>query len=133
MKILLIDDSTLSRNIIKRSLGEGHEIIEAGDGMRGLELYFVERPELVFLDLTMPNMSGLDVLAQLKQMDPDVRVIIGTADIQDFTRNQAETLGAAAFVLKPFTADAIQSAVQRAMDPSDHPDQGSQPGRKNLP
>lgn len=115
MKILLIDDSTLSRNILKRLLGVGHQFIEADDGMRGLELYFVEKPELVFLDLTMPNVSGLEILAQLRALDPLARVIIGTADIQDFTRSQAESLGAAAIVNKPFTPDTIQKAVELVM------------------
>lgn len=126
MKILLIDDSTLSRNILKRLLGTGHQIIEADDGMRGLELYFVEKPELVFLDLTMPNVSGLEVLAQLKALDPLARVIIGTADIQEFTRSQAESLGAAAIVNKPFTPDTIQKAVEMVMGGTISGDAGKQ-------
>lgn len=112
MKILLIDDSTLSRNILKRFLGEGHQFVEADNGMRGLELYFVEKPDLVFLDITMPNVSGLDILAQIKAIDPQARVIIGTADIQEFTRDQAESLGASAIINKPFTPDTVQNAVQ---------------------
>lgn len=119
MKILLIDDSALSRNILKRLLGESHQFIEADDGMRGLELYFIEKPDLVFLDLTMPNMGGMDVLAQLKQLDPAARVIVGTADIQNFTREQAESLGAAAVVNKPFTPEMIQKAVQAATEESE--------------
>lgn len=116
MKILLIDDSALSRNILKRFLGETHLFVEAEDGMRGLELYFVEKPDLVFLDLTMPNMSGMEVLAQLKQLDPAARVIVGTADIQDLTREAAKTLGASAVVNKPFTPEMIQQAVHAAIE-----------------
>lgn len=119
MKILLIDDSALSRNILKRFLGDVYHFVEAEDGMRGLELYFIEKPDLVFLDLTMPNMSGMEVLAQLRQLDPTARVIVGTADIQDLTRAQAESLGAAAVVNKPFTPETLHKAVQAAMEESE--------------
>jgi two-component system, chemotaxis family, chemotaxis protein CheY len=107
VKILIIDDSLLSRNILKRYLGDQHAYLEAEDGMRGLELYFVEKPDLVFLDLTMPTMNGLDVLSQIKTMDPHSRVIVASADIQDFTRQKAESYGASAFLNKPFTADSV--------------------------
>jgi two-component system chemotaxis response regulator CheY len=108
MKVLLIDDSTLSRNILKRALGEGHEFIEASEGMRGLELYFIEKPDLVFLDLTMPGANGLEILQQLRAVD--------TADIQNFSRQKAELFGAAAYLNKPFTAETVQQAVQQAME-----------------
>jgi two-component system chemotaxis response regulator CheY len=116
MKLLLIDDSTLSRNILKRALGAEHQYVEAGDGMRGLELYFIEKPDLVFLDLTMPGMNGMEILEQLRQMDANARVIVGTADIQSVTRQMASNLGAAAFLNKPFTEDSVQEAVRQALE-----------------
>jgi two-component system, chemotaxis family, chemotaxis protein CheY len=115
MKILLIDDSTLSRNILKRSLAGNHEFFEAENGMRGIELFYVEKPDLVFLDLTMPDSNGLEILEQLKQMDAQARVIIGTADIQEFTRQQANELGASAYLNKPFTPDVVQEVVNKVM------------------
>jgi len=115
MKILLIDDSALSRNILKRLLGEGHQFVEAVDGMRGLELYFLEHPDIVFLDLTMPGVKGLEVLEKIRQMDPNARIIIATADIQDLTRLEAGQMGADAFVNKPFTHEGVQSAVKEIM------------------
>ncbi len=119
MKILLIDDSALSRNLIKRALGDQHAFAEANDGMRGLELYFLERPDVVILDLTMPGMNGLDVLAQIKQMDPRARIVIGTADIQDLTRQKAVELGATGFLTKPFTPENVREAVERASQQAD--------------
>lgn len=119
MKILLIDDSTLSRTILKRALGSGHAFVEAGDGMRGLELFFIEKPDLVFLDLTMPGSNGLDILEQLRQVDPSARVIVGTADIQEYSRTKAEELGAAAYLTKPFTPEAVQEAVRQATEEMD--------------
>ena len=116
MKILIIDDSLLSRNILKRTIGIEHECIEASDGMRGLELYFLEKPDLVFLDLTMPGISGMEILQQLREVDPKARVIIGTADIQNFSRQRAEELGAAGYVAKPFTPDSVQDVIRRVIE-----------------
>lgn len=129
MKILLIDDSSLSRNILKRSLGEGHEFIEADNGMRGLELYFLEKPDVVILDLTMPGANGLEILEQLRTMAPDARIIIGSADIQDATRVRAQELGASAYLTKPFTPDRVQEVIRFVMQ-SQRPS-GDQPGNPN--
>ncbi len=116
MKVLLIDDSTLSRNILKRSLGSAYQYIEADDGMRGLELYFIEKPDLVILDLTMPGVNGMDILQQLRRIDPQARIIIGTADIQNFSRQRAVELGASAYLNKPFTPESVQEIVQQVMN-----------------
>lgn len=118
MKVLLIDDSNLSRTILKRSLGTEHTYIEAENGMRGLELFFIEQPDLVFLDLTMPGMNGLEILEKLREMDVNAKVIIGSADIQEFTRLRAEELGASAYLTKPFTPDGVQDIVRRVMGES---------------
>jgi two-component system, chemotaxis family, chemotaxis protein CheY len=116
MKILLIDDSNLSRKILRRSLGESHTYIEAEDGMAGLESYFLDRPDLVILDLTMPGMNGLDVLARLKEFDPESKVIIATADIQDETRRIADELGALGFLNKPFSDENIRTVIKNHID-----------------
>ncbi len=118
MKVLLIDDSTLSRTILKRSMGSEHLFIEAENGMRGLELFFIERPDLVFLDLTMPGMNGLEILEKLHEIDANAKVIIGSADIQEFTRRRAEELGASAYLNKPFTPEGVQDAIRRVMGES---------------
>jgi two-component system chemotaxis response regulator CheY len=115
VKILLIDDSALSRSIVKRALGDEYSYIEAIDGISGLELYFLEKPDLVFLDLTMPGLNGIEVLAKLREMDPNVRVVIGTADIQDLSRRQAEALGALDFIVKPFNPESIQTVVRKIL------------------
>jgi two-component system, chemotaxis family, chemotaxis protein CheY len=130
MKVLLIDDSTMSRNILKRALGEDHEYVEAGEGMRGLEMYFTEKPDLVFLDLTMPGVSGMEILNQLRQIDQDARIIISTADIQDFSRQQASDLGASAYLTKPFTVDGVQEAVRQAMEARSSSTGPERPGDK---
>ena len=68
MKVLIVDDSALSRRTLRRILeSAGYEVVEADDGMTALEVYFLEKPNLVLLDLVMKGMYGLDVLVKLPE------------------------------------------------------------------
>jgi two-component system, chemotaxis family, chemotaxis protein CheY len=115
-KILVVDDSGLSRRIARRILQEaGHEVDEAADGLSALERYAVDRPDLVLLDVTMAEMNGLEVLQQLRAIDPEARVVMATADVQTSTRTMAEAAGAAGFVAKPLTPGTLVRAVADAL------------------
>jgi two-component system chemotaxis response regulator CheY len=110
--ILVVDDSALSRRILRRILeAAGHSIHEADDGMVALEHYVLDQPDLVLLDMTMRGMHGLDVLGKLREMDPQARVIVATADIQRSTRELVGAAGGSGFVSKPFEAERLLSAV----------------------
>jgi two-component system, chemotaxis family, chemotaxis protein CheY len=112
-KIMIVDDSQLSRRILRGLLEpHGHEVVEEADGMAALERYFLEKPSCVFLDMTMKGMHGLDVLSKLRAMDPNAKVIIGTADIQSSTREMTAAQGACAFIEKPFTAEKVAQALE---------------------
>lgn len=114
--ILVIDDSALSRRILRRILeAEGHQIREADDGMVALEQYLLEQPDLVLLDMTMRGMHGLDVLSKLREMDPQARVIVASADIQRSTRELVDAAGGSGFVSKPFDAERVLSAVNTVL------------------
>ena len=111
-KIMVVDDSAMSRRSLRRVLeSDGYLVIEAEDGMTALEKYHLERPDLVMLDMLMKGMYGLDVLAKLREMDDQARVIIVSADIQNSTKNLASEGGARAFVNKPFAASALLETV----------------------
>uniref|UniRef100_A0A7C4VRP9 Response regulator n=1 Tax=Desulfatirhabdium butyrativorans TaxID=340467 RepID=A0A7C4VRP9_9BACT len=115
-KILVVDDSMLSRRMMRTILeSDGHEVCEATDGMSGIERYFLEKPDLVTLDLTMEGLHGLDVLARIRQIDPKARVIVASADIQDATRALVMEAGAKAFVNKPFNPRQVLEAVRSAL------------------
>ena len=115
-KILVVDDSGMSRRTLRKILEPaGHEIIEADEGIVALERYFLERPDLVFLDLTMTGMYGIDVLNKLREMDPQARVIIASADIQSSTRELVDAGGASAFINKPFSSDKVLNAVSETL------------------
>jgi len=115
-KILIVDDSALSRRTLRRILETaGYEVAEADDGMTALELYFLEKPRLVLLDLVMKGMYGLDVLAKLREMDPAAQVVVASADIQSSTRKMVDEAGARAFINKPFVSEQVLAAVEAAL------------------
>ena len=115
-KILIVDDSALSRRTLRRILeSAGYEAVEADDGMAALEIYFLEKPRLVLLDLVMKGMYGLDVLLKLREMDPQVRAVVASADIQSSTREMADEAGALGFINKPFVAEQVIAAVESAL------------------
>lgn len=113
-KILIVDDSSMSRRILRRILESvDHEVVEAGDGAAGLEQFYLEKPDLVFLDLTMRDMYGLDVLSNLREIDPDICVIIASADIQDSTREMVTAAGANAFINKPLSPEKVLEVLEK--------------------
>ncbi len=111
-KVLLVDDSKLARRSLRQILEPaGFAVVEAEDGMGALERYFLEKPDVVFLDLLMQGMHGFDVLKKLREMDPQARVLVVSADIQTSSRAMAEAAGASGFIEKPFDAQQIIEAV----------------------
>ena len=115
-RILVVDDSGLARRGTRRVLeGAGHSVSEAEDGMVALERYFVEKPDLVVLDLVMKGMYGLEVLAKLRELDPGARVIVLSADIQTSSRRMVDDAGAVAFLNKPVTPEDLLNAVNAAL------------------
>jgi two-component system chemotaxis response regulator CheY len=90
----------------------GFNVVEAEDGMAALERYYLEKPDLVILDLVMKGMYGLDVLTKLRELDPDVRVIIVSADVQQSSQDLVEAAGAVGFLTKPAGRDEVLSLVR---------------------
>jgi two-component system chemotaxis response regulator CheY len=116
-KILLIDDSGMARRAVRQMLeSAGYDVAEAEDGMTGLERYFLEKPDLVLLDLVMRGMNGLDVLTKLLQLDGAVRVIVVSADVQDSSREMAVSAGASGFLTKPVDRTGLLAAVAKALE-----------------
>lgn len=115
-KILIVDDSGLARRTTRHLLEQmGHLVEEATNGEEALERYYINRHDLVILDMVMHGMYGLDVLAKLREINPDARVIVATADIQNSTRDRARAAGAAAFVNKPLNRELLADAVSAVL------------------
>jgi two-component system, chemotaxis family, chemotaxis protein CheY len=115
-KILIVDDSAMSRRMLRRILeGAGHEVTEAEDGMIAIEKYFLDKPDVMLLDLIMKGMLGLEVLQKVRQMDQRARVVVASADIQNSTQELTRAEGATGFVTKPFVEKEIIAAVDSAL------------------
>ncbi|HEX2204479.1 MAG TPA: response regulator [Longimicrobium sp.] len=115
-KILVVDDSGYARRLLRQTLElRGHAVIEAGSGLAGLEAYAVHAPDLVLLDLTMEDLGGVEVLTRLKEIDPRIRVIVVSADIQRSTAKEVAAAGAFRFLGKPADPEELLEAVDAAL------------------
>lgn len=110
--ILIVDDSSLTRRTLRGLLEEmGHKVDDASDGTQALEAYFLRRPDLVILDMVMSGMYGTEVLTKIREMNPDARVIVATADIQQSTADQVKAAGAAGILNKPINKAKLTAAL----------------------
>lgn len=111
--ILICDDEPALRELIRASMDDGYEFAEASDGILALELAREVSPDLVILDLMLPRLSGLEVLARLNEDErlKDVPVLVITA--WNETREDVLAAGADDFVSKPFDPEDLKAAVNR--------------------
>jgi two-component system chemotaxis response regulator CheY len=111
-KVLVVDDSSLARRTVRAVLEEmGHTVEEVSDGAQALERFYLGQPDLVVLDMVMTGMYGLDVLAKIREMNPQARVLVVTADIQQSTQDQVRAAGASAFINKPVNRQKLLTVV----------------------
>ena len=111
-RILVVDDDEQVRQIVKKYLKkQGYHVYAAESGAKALSLLEAFQPDLVFLDIVMPDMSGLDVLPMIKQKYPELRVIMLTGLNQEEIWRKAMTSGATDFLSKPFSFEQLWSNV----------------------
>lgn len=116
-RILIVDDDDLVRHSISENLKEsGFATVGASTGIEALDIFRTERPASVILDLKMPGMDGLTALKELKNIDPDVPVIINTAHGDITTAVEAIKLGAYDFITKPPDFDRLVLTLKRAAE-----------------
>jgi two-component system, NtrC family, response regulator AtoC len=115
-RILVVDDEELIRwSLVERMRAEGHDVVEAGTGAQALECAR-DGVDLVLLDYKLPDMDGVTVLRRIKELDPDVLVILLTAYASVETAVEAMKEGAFHFANKPFDLDDIAFLVSRALE-----------------
>ncbi|NEP36099.1 MULTISPECIES: response regulator [Moorena] len=120
-KILIVDDEPYMRLLIEQTLedleDEGVELLTAEDGEDALEQVKSEQPNLVFLDLMMPKMSGFDVCNQIKNVlcIKDIYVIMLTAKGQEFDKQKGKEVGTDMYLTKPFDPDQVLEKSQEIL------------------
>jgi two-component system chemotaxis response regulator CheY len=116
-RVLVVDDAVFMRKVVSDALLKGgHEIIgEAANGQEAVERFQELKPEVMTLDITMPEKDGLAALKEIIAMDPQARVVMCSALGQESKVLEAIKAGAKDFVVKPFQPDRVLSAIEKAV------------------
>src|ERR671916_3104465 len=116
-RVLVVDDAAFMRKMVSDALVKGgHEVVgEAGNGTEAVERFVALKPEVMTLDITMPEKDGLTALKEIIAMDPQARVVMCSALGQESKVLEAIKAGAKDFVVKPFQADRVLAAVGTAL------------------
>lgn len=113
-KVLVVDDAEFLRlRISKMLLAEGHEVIQAENGLQAIAKYEQEKPDVVLMDITMPEMDGLAALKQIRAVDAGAKVVMLTALGQESVVVEAIKSGARDFVVKPFEKERVIAAINK--------------------
>ena len=114
-RVLVVDDAAFMRKVVSDALASGgHEVVgEAGNGTEAVQRYQELSPELVTLDITMPEKDGIQALGEIISLDPGARVLMCSALGQESKVIESIQKGAKDFVVKPFTPDSIKAVLNR--------------------
>lgn len=117
-KILIVDDAAFMRMMIKDILTKnGFEVVgEAADGAQAVSLYQELQPDLVTMDITMPEMDGITALKEIKAVNPSAKIIMCSAMGQQAMVIDAIQAGARDFIVKPFQADRVIEAINKVLN-----------------
>lgn len=117
-RILVVDDAVFIRMTIKRILqSSGHEMVgEAITGVEAVEKFAELKPDLVLLDISMPEMSGIDALQKMLEIDSDAKIVICSALGQQQFVAKAIEMGARDFIVKPFEATRFMEALEKVLN-----------------
>ncbi len=115
--VLIVDDAKFMRNLLRKILTEGgYEVVgEAETGTEAVELYQKLKPSVVTMDIVMPDMSGIDAVKKIKEVDPNARIVVVSAMGQQALVSEALKAGAADFVVKPFHPSVVLEVVGRVL------------------
>jgi two-component system chemotaxis response regulator CheY len=115
-KILIVEDAEFLRvHICKLLIGNGHQVIEANNGLVAVSAYKTERPDAVLIDITAPEMDGLQALKEIRAFDPKAKVVMLTALGQESVVVEAIKSGARDCVAKPFESDRVLNAIRKTL------------------
>ena len=111
--VLIVDDTLFMRASIHQMLeANGHSVAgEASNGVEAIERYAVVKPDVILMDITMPDMDGIEALRRIKEIDPNAKVIMCTAMGQQAMVARAVELGAQQFIVKPFQPERLMAAI----------------------
>ncbi|MGF7184139.1 two-component system chemotaxis response regulator CheY [Desulfitispora alkaliphila] len=116
MKFLIIEDSILYRKTIVKFLKKyfpDAEYILAENGAKGYDLHLKENPDVTFLDLLLPEITGQEVLRLIKEYNPNAKVVVLSADVQKLVKAEVHALGVVDFINKPLTEEKVEVLIPK--------------------
>jgi len=118
MKLLIVDDSMIIRRSIERILAQTkfQEVRVAADGRKAVEEAKAFQPDVVTMDITMPHLDGLSAVERIMQDRPETKILVVSALGDRHTAVEAVKRGAEGFLLKPFTAQELQAAIEELFE-----------------
>jgi two-component system chemotaxis response regulator CheY len=115
-KILIVDDAEFLRVRLNKILDtEGYEVFQAENGVKAVSTYKEKHPDVVLMDVTMPEMDGLAALKEIVSFDPQAKVVMLTALGQESVVLDAVKSGARDFIVKPFEHDRVMKAISKLL------------------
>ncbi|RLB84726.1 MAG: two-component system response regulator [Deltaproteobacteria bacterium] len=115
--ILIVDDSAFTRGIHSRLIKAlGHQTIEAESGAEAIERFKAKQPDLVMMDLLMPDMDGLDAIRKILAIDTRAKTIVCSTDKQKARQEEAREAGVLAFLIKPVDGDQLKSTLSELFE-----------------
>ena len=116
-KVLIVDDAAFMRMMIKDILEKNdfQVVGEASNGLIAVDLHKKEKPDVVTMDITMPDMDGIEAVKEIKKFDPNAKIIMCSAMGQQSMVMDAIKAGAKDFIVKPFQADRVLEAIKKVV------------------
>lgn len=115
VKVLIADDSALMRSVLKNFIKKaGSEVIgEAVDGKDAIQKYKELKPDVIFLDILMPEMNGIEALKKIREFDRFAKIIMCSSVLDNKTIEESKTIGALEYIMKPFHQSDIENALKK--------------------
>ena len=115
LSILVVDDSAFMRNMLKNLIAQAGGVVvgEGADGNEAIQKYSELKPQLVFMDIMMPNKNGLEALKEIMQADKNARIVMCTSVGQEKVVAEAVEAGVSDFIVKPFKPEDIKTVISK--------------------
>jgi two-component system chemotaxis response regulator CheY len=119
-RIMIVDDAEFMRMIIRDILLiHGHEVVaEVGDGEEALQTYIEIKPDIVLMDIIMPDMDGKEALKKILVMDPEAKIVMCSSLGQQAVITESMKIGAMGFIVKPFEPDGMLEVIRKIAEPN---------------
>jgi two-component system, chemotaxis family, chemotaxis protein CheY len=115
-KILVVDDAAMIRNLTKKhAQNKGYEVVTANDGMEGLKAVESEQFDLIFSDVNMPNMNGLEMVRKIKEIPQKkfIPIVMLTTESNEKLKQEAKEMGVKSWMLKPFNPVKFLTTIEK--------------------